>query len=158
MNKIKTLYYSIIYGIENLYIWFFIIWQDRNWDHYFIYKILHKKLSLMEYNIRKYGMHVRSDKDAGKIKICVLLLDRLLKDDYFENVCKNHDKKWGKSDFIFHDNVRLEIKYANVKIEKDKENQIKDFRKCMKSETELKEQDLDLLFKIMRKNIQTWWD
>ena len=52
----------------------------------------------------------------------------------------------------------LHIDYPKVKTEKDSEQQTKDFKVHSKMEADLREQDLDLLFKLMRKHIQTWWD
>ena len=36
------------FGIKNLRVWFGIIWDDRNWDQVYLWKILLKKLQLME--------------------------------------------------------------------------------------------------------------
>jgi len=163
-QKIKDLPYQIKHGIKNLIIWFPVIWKDRWWDHWFLYVVLRHKLHLMEKNIRKYGHHVRHIEDADKIKKCVLLLDRLIKDDYHEIVYKYHDKKWGDGDFIFTDStqypdcVKLDIKYENVKTKEDEKLQSKEYRLLMNKPEELKKQDLDLLFKLMRKHIQGWWD
>jgi len=163
-RKVKDFPYEVKHGIKNLVIWFPIIWKDRWWDQYFIYVVLRHKLHLMEKNIRKYGHHVRNVEDADGIKKCVLLLDRLIKDDYHENVFKYHDEKWGEGDFIFTDSTRypncseLHIKYENVKTKEDEKLQSKEYKLLSKKPQELVEQDLDLLFKLMRKNIQTWWD
>ena len=164
IDKIENIYYATKYGIENLINWFPVIWQDRNWDHYFIYVILQKKLKLMEYQIRYLGHHTRAEEDANNIKICVNLLDRLIKDEYHENAFKRHDEKWGEADFRFEDcednpNLcSLNIDRENVKTEEDKEKERKEFRKASEHEAKLREQDLDMLFSYMRKYIQTWWD
>lgn len=151
-------------GIKSLIIWFPVIWKDRWWDHSFIYTMLHHKLHLMEKNIRAHGHHVKHIEDADRIKTCVLLLDRLIKDEYHENVFKPHYDKWGEPKMEFKDwdedpNMSvLNIKYPNVKTDKDKEIESKDFRAKSKMEASLREQDLDMLFSLMRKHIQTWWD
>ena len=69
VSKIRYFFRDIKVGIKNLIIWFPVIWKDRWWDHYFLYVMLHKKLSLMEHNLRNYGCHVRAEEDAKKIKI-----------------------------------------------------------------------------------------
>lgn len=155
--------YDIPYGIRNLIRWFPVIWQDRNWDQYYIYVILHKKLFLMERALRN-GCHLYADKTADQVKVCVLLLDRLIKDEYHENAFKRHEEKWGEADFNFEDiedrpgMSQLLITRPNVKDEKDDENERKEFRRYSNHEQKLREQDLDMLFKIMRKHIQGWWD
>lgn len=156
--------YDIPRGIKNLVQWFPIIWTDRNWDYYFIYKILHKKLDLTEKHIRSNDNHTNSQKDADKIKECVLLLERLLKDDYHENAFIAHTKKWGEAELVFSDVENnpdlqsIDVIYKTVKTPEDKKKQYKDFKRAMTHWEYLKRQDVDRLFDIMKRNIQTWWD
>lgn len=158
--------YDIPYGFKNLIRWFKIIWNDRNWDYCFIYIILHKKLDLMEKHIRKHSNHTTSKKDADKIKKCVLVLDRLIKDEYFDMAFIEHNKKWGNSrmvtkDVIIEGESKLQcydVIYPNVKTEDDKKQQLKDFKRSIERENALKQQDIEFLFEVMKRNIQTWWD
>ena len=162
--KIRQWPRQIRQGIKNLIIWFPVIWKDRWWDHVFLYEIMRYKLHLMEKNLRVHGHHVKHIEDANKIKTCVVLLDRLIKDEYHDNAFKNHYKKWGQPVMEFKDWEEdpeyqvLKINYPNVKTDKDKEIEVKGFKRMSEKEAELREQDLDMLFKLMRKNIQSWWD
>ena len=156
-QKIKDFPRNVIYGIENLIKWAPVIWDDRQWDNQFIYKVFRHKLHLTEQCIRKHGHHVRNIEDADKIKTCVLLIDRLIEDDYLEKVSKRYYEKWGRPDFNIKDGF-LDIKYPNVKTKKDKEQESKDYKRLINKEQEMKKQDLDLLFKTMNKHIQSWWD
>ena len=155
---------KVKYGIINLIRWFPVIWKDRNWDHYFIYEVLHFKLSQTEKYLRKYGHHLNAERDAYNIQVCVNLLKRLMDDDYGEMVFKPHDKKWGKAKFNWDDcedkpgYCSLRIERPDVKTEEDKIQERKEFRLLSKHEEQLKQQDLDYLFKMMRKHIQSWWD
>ena len=164
VRKIKNIPRSIKYGIQNLIKWFPIIWKDRDWDHWYLYKTLQFKLIQMEKLQREHGVAVSSEKIAGQIQTCVNLLDRLIEDEYHEMVFKNHDKKWGKSHFNWTDckdkegYSKLHITRDNVKTDKDKEQERKEFIRYCKNEEELKKQDLDYLFKTMNKYIQGWWD
>jgi len=110
-------------GLKNLFIWFKIIWNDRWWDNYYFFKILHKKLSLMEKNFREDGVHLFAEKDANKMKRCVLVLERLMNDDYDANASTKNS-------------LKERIEHADY----------------------LRQQDVDYLFEILRKNILTWWD
>jgi hypothetical protein len=126
--------------------------------------MLHKKLTIMEKNIRENGHHLYREKDADKIKIAVNLLDRLIKDEYYENVFKHHRKKWGEAEFnwtdVEGDPDYLELKVTRPKIltEKDKEQEKKEFRILSRKEAKQKQQDIDFLFNHIRKHIQGWWD
>ena len=163
-QKIKEWPRQIRYGLKNLVLWFPVIWNDRNWDHIFIYQILRHKLHLTEQLIRNHGHHVNHIEDANKIKTCVLLLDRLIKDDYHDNVYKEHYKKWGHPEMVFTDSTDypdcsvVNIKYPNVRSKEDREKENKSFKLNIEKEQKMKDQDLDLLFKLMRKHIQSWWD
>ena len=74
--------YYLYNSIRNLCIWFKIIWRDRPWDYHYLFIMLHKKLSLMERFIRIKGCHEDHIMDADRIKECIVLLDRIIADDY----------------------------------------------------------------------------
>lgn len=109
------IYYNVKYGIINLIKWFPIIWKDRNWDQNYLYRIIRFKLKQMEFLQRRYGIGVDNNKYADQMRKCILLLDRIIKDDYL-----------------------LESEYTIAE--------------------KRKEQDLDLLFKLIRKHVEGWWD
>ena len=163
-NEIRYWPRSFKTGVENLIVWFPIVWKDRQWDHQYIYTVFRHKLHLKEQFIRQRGIHVNNAQDADKIKKCVILLDRLMKDEYHENVFKPHYKKWGEPEMKFKDSTKypncsvLDIKYPNVETGEDDKKQTKDFRVKSKMEAAMREQDLDMLFQLMRKHIQSWWD
>lgn len=163
IKDLKYIYRDTIIGFKNLIRWFPIIWNDRQWDHIYIYKIFQKKLSLTEKYLRYNGIHVDAKRDADKIKTCVILLDRLLKDDYHDMAFKRHYEKWGmpelRTEKTENENFsRLHVVYDGVKTEEDDKKERKEFHSAWEHEKYLREQDLDLLFKIMRKHIQGWWD
>ena len=133
---------SIKTSIKNLITWFPVIWKDRQWDHVFLLDILHKKLSLMEKFFREKGHHVGAEKDADNIKLAILLLDRIRKDDYIKSAFKPYEDKYG------------EISFKSFSSLKEKEL----FNRCSEHETYLKNQDLDMLFSHLRKHILEWWD
>jgi hypothetical protein len=118
----------------------------------------------MEKNIRKNGIHLRAEQDADKMKLCVNLLDRLIEDDYVHNALKYHDRKWGEGEFEFtpvdgkKHLTSLDIIRHKVKTPKDKEQEQKEWRVCLDRSDNLQVQDLELLFKLMRKHIRSWWD
>ena len=120
--KIRDFVGGIRPGIENLITWFPVIWKDRWWDHSFLYSILRKKLELMEEGFRNHAWSANAEKDAKNMKKCILLLDRLINDDYI--------------DYSKGNNIRNSLEKEEMMIN----------------------QDLDLLFKIIRKQIRTWWD
>lgn len=154
---------NIKYGIRNIIVWFPVIWHDRQWDHYYFHLLLKKKLELMRDFTLEYGCHLGSEKEAEKMDICVKLLNRIIKDEYIFNVYKNHDKKWGKSEFEFKDipgtdMSKLKISRPGVRTKEDSEKERREFLRHHNHCEYLLNQDLDLLYKKIRKNIRGWWD
>jgi len=150
-------------GLKNLIVWFPLIWKDRDWDHGFLFEMLQFKLTRMEKCLRN-GIHLYADKTADKVKLCTFLLDRIIKDEYYDMVFKDHKKKWGEADLQCSDckdkegYSELRITRPNVKTPEDNEQERKEYRAIMKRPDELMQQDIDMLFEIMRKHIREWWD
>lgn len=87
-GKITTVYYGTKLGIQNLKYWFPVIWGDREWDECFIYMILLHKLQKIEHyrNTSKgYWPGADDDKINKDLHIMILLIQRILKDDYDHN-------------------------------------------------------------------------
>jgi hypothetical protein len=164
LGGVMNIFRNVKYGIGNLIKWFPVIWKDRDWDHWFLYVILQFKLKQMEKLQRKYGHSVNSETYANQIKTAVLILDRLIKDDYFALAHEKHEKKWGRSKMIFTpipENPELcsmDFVVEKAVTNKQKEQERKELMRLLKHEEMLKQQDLDYLFKYIRKYIQGWWD
>lgn len=165
-NLIRDFFRNVKYGIRNFWRWKSIIWNDKNFDHYFFFIILHKKLSEMYKSFSKNNVYVGQDKDAKNIKICINLLNRILEKngfDYSEKIFKNHAKKWGWTDWCTEEcedgsgNCRLVMTRPKVKNKEDKEKERKEFMKCMKHEDYMRKQDVEYLFKIINKQVFKWW-
>lgn len=152
------------YGIQNLITWFPIIWNDRQWDWVDILIILRKKLTLMERSFRKYGHHVHADRDADRMKKCILLMDRLIKDDYVENAYKHHYEKWGDPKLDFkkdpeHKNCSIvDFTAENAITPEEKRQERKDKLRVITKPADMKRQDIDMLFTLIRKHLDSWWD
>jgi len=163
IQTIKNAPYNIKYGIANLIYWFPVIWKDRDWDQYYIYVILKRKLEFMEALHLSDESHLMCAEETSKeIKRCITLLDRLVKDEYDENSFKKYYEKWGKPKFdwipIDNECSSLEITNEKVKTEKDKKQQTKEFRRAGDHERNMRKQDIEYLFKYMSKHIEGWWD
>lgn len=164
MVKIKIFIRNIIIGIKNLYYWFPIIWNDRNWDQYYLYVILKHKLKKMEKYQRVHGITSNNEKTAKKIKLCVNLLDRIIKDDYIMNALYLHEKKWGEVDIKFtpiEDNEEYGELNIELKKETTQEEKMTEERRRLrlyKHSDYMKKQDIDMLFETMRKHVECWWD
>jgi hypothetical protein len=96
---------NILQGIKSLLFWLPVIWNDRHWDHYFLYKILHHKLLGIE-KTSKNSLHLHWGREIQRIKVCISLLNRLLEDEYFENAEKN-PYNWGYKRIFEHEERQI---------------------------------------------------
>ena len=79
----------IKYGVRNLYNWFWIIWKDRDWDHYYILQVLKFKLEKQAKHLGDRNWHKSSKRDAELMMTCVRLINKLQNEDYYEEMCKS---------------------------------------------------------------------
>jgi len=71
--------------VRNLWRWFPIIWNDHDWDDYYMLVILRFKLKTMaDFFASDYAMKEHHMRDANRIRLCVRLLDKLMDDKYNE--------------------------------------------------------------------------
>ena len=66
----------IKYGVKNLYKWFWIIWKDRDWDHYYIFQVL-------KFKLEKQANHL-GGRDAELMMTCVRLINKLQNEEYYQ--------------------------------------------------------------------------
>ena len=134
-------------SLKSLFYFLPTIWEDRDWDHYFVYKLLAMKFKKME-NYRakdKYYMrYVGEDSDDKNIKIARILCERLANDQYLTNATIPFDKKFP------------EAFKGLYKDWTEKENTA--FRKCSEHSNYMREQDKYILFNLLQKELDKWWD
>ena len=82
INIILRSFKKLYTGIKNLIIWFPIIWNDRDWDHWFIFALLLRKFKNMLYRYETEELFVGQERIARQLKYCVFLLDRIVNDKY----------------------------------------------------------------------------
>ena len=79
----------IKYGVKNLYKWFWVIWNDRDWDHYYIFQVLKFKLEKQANHLAENGFHNNAQRDAELMMTCVRLIDKLQNEYYYDELCKS---------------------------------------------------------------------
>lgn len=146
-------------SIENLISWFPIIWRDRDWDHWYFFKLLHFKLQRMEKCIRE-GHYEGCESDADDIQICVEALSRLIEDDYCTEEWDEIHKKWGEMKFIpCSDRPNCSIMtFENIKTEEDEKEHSKDIKRVAEKEEEEIKGDIYITFEVIKDNVLKWWD
>lgn len=166
---------NIKQGLINLYLWFPIIWKDRNWDHSFIFDILKFKLKQQSLYIGSKDRHTRAKIDARNMIICVDLIEKI-QDGFYEmeffdyhknkNWTEELDNKPGlytlKSEPIwekFDDYFKLyPLVYKKIIKEGGIFKNDTKYHIAMNIGRMNQKRAQDLLFKIINENINGWWD
>jgi len=153
---------NLKYGIQNLIVWFPIIWKDRDWDNYFLYAVMHKKLQKMSRFHAKYGITMGAPKYAKQTKICYLLLKRLMEENYttpYDKRNKPHFDWFSKK--MKESFTKESDENGMICIVSHDESDEPDARwiiPASKHEAEMIQQDIDLFCKIFSRHVQEWWD
>jgi len=175
-------YHKDLYrGIKNLIKWFPVIWKDRDWDSYYIFRILEHKLTLQSKGIAKRDIHLNAQRDAEIMVTCVRLIEKIREEyyqdehsDYYEpeHWFEDIDDKPGISSWesrIKTENFddyfkKYPLIYKRVlngegifKIDKENESDRKQTI-AMNIANINHNRAKTLLFKIMEQNIERWWD
>jgi hypothetical protein len=171
----KHLLHSIKRGLINLYVWFPIIWKDRNWDHSFILDIIKFKLKQQSLYIGNENRHTRAKKDARDMIICVNLIEKIndgfyeseyfdfYKDDMWTEELADkpgyYEMKFNPVWEKFDDYFKLYPLIYN-KVLKDGGIFSNDTKHhiAMNIGHINQQRAQDLLFKIMNENINGWWN
>jgi hypothetical protein len=135
--------------IRNIFLWLPILWRDEQWDGTYVFRILDFKFKLMEENFINDAYVADAKKCAREIHICRLLCKRLIDCEYEEMLGLIHHSI-DFDDFI----QRLNSGQKTITCSRLGYGG----KRWMMYEDYMIQQDLDLLFKIMNKHINCWWD
>jgi len=158
IKRIPDIPYRITQGIKNIIIWLPVIWKDRDFDHSYMYEILYFKLkNMQEFFDSDCPMCANSKRKAKQIIIAKNLCKRLIEQQYLMNALTEYHKKYGEDSFDWHTEPTENPKLHRL-VWDWSEQQHKEFTRASNHSDYMEQQDLDYLFKHMRKYIQGWWD
>lgn len=169
---------NFIQGIKNLFYWFPIIWKDRNWDHSFIFQLLAHKLEGQAKYIGDRGWHTTAKRDAEIMMTCVRLIKKLDSGYYESEYFDYHETN---IQFLPSDESsdlrRIEITEVSEKFNEYFKKYPLIYKRVMNGDGWLEIEDeadtrgiasnishinhdraKKLLFKLMERNIERWWD
>ena len=162
--------------IYNLYRWFPIIWKDQDWDTHYIWEIFKFKLKNQAKYIGEHDRHMSAKRDAEIMMTCVRLIDKIQNEYYQGEYSDYHESEFHWNDceeYPGHKELRIEELSENFDeyfkkyplIHKKVINMEKTpFRKDDKCGIAINigrinhDRAKKLLFKILEKNIESWWD
>lgn len=155
----------LISNISRIITYIPLLWKDRDWDHGYFLDMLAFKLSRIEKALES-GVAVHHPHVMRDLRTMIALLDRIREDNYNEVVFKDHNAKWGELKFTFGEKQVTKDGYfttscvsrPNIKSKEDEVTERSEAQRLYKKEIALKQRDLDLLFKLLRKRIESMWD
>lgn len=173
--KFEGQYYhkDFAYGVKNLIKWFPVIWKDRDWDDHFIWRIMIQKLKNQSKYIGQRDYHTRAKRDAEIMMTCVRLMERVSDEYYNIEYMDYHDSDYNFIDSKDHPGYKeLEIvenwekyddyfaKYPLVHkaVLKEYPNETDKYRIAMMIAHKNHNRARKLLFNLMDRNIECWWD
>lgn len=154
-SRVYKAYKNFKYGIRNLIKWFPVIWRDRDWDEFYLLKLLSFKLASMSKHHSKYGVSENSKEIVKQLKELSELANRIAEQDYTNEAFGN--KKYlvdkHKMEFIKLDNGNYAVEFTGLTDEERKE-----MLNLHRLEGVLLERDIEKLFTIMKNDIRLWWN
>ena len=172
----RNLHWRVRYfitGVKNIFKWIPTLYKDKDWDGWYIYNILQKKIEFQRKEIVYANRHTNVDRDNRDMTIALNLLERV-KEEYYG--MEHLDYSETKFDFIpVEDNPNLkEIKKTVLsenydeflkkypssirKVLKENGNDLEKDTLCNLVARHNQEKARKLLFKLLEQKIERWWD
>lgn len=178
---------DFIQGVKNLWKWFPVIWRDRDWDTNFIYEIIKVKLNNQADYIGGKNRHTRAKRDAELMKLCSRLIQRCQDDHYDMEYMDYHESNYNFLDITDEDDIpekyrkgkKLDIELVSENFDDYFKKYPRQYKRVMSGEVsrfsrpieekdkqviamEIAHENQDrcrkLLFKLMERRIEGWWD
>jgi len=172
----RRLHWRIRYfitGVKNIFRWAPTLYKDKDWDSWYIYNILQKKIEYQRQEIINANRHTDIDRDNRDMTIALNLLERV-KDDYygmehvdysktefdFIPVEGNSNLKEMKMTVLSENYDEFLKKYPSSvrKVLKEKGNDLDKDVLCHYVAIHNQEKARKLLFKLLEQKIERWWD
>ena len=171
---------DFIEGVKNLWKWFPTIWRDRDWDHGFIYEVIKVKLKHQADYIGSHDRHTRAKRDSELMLLCARLIQRCQDEHYDMEYMDYHESNYNWVDVDDKPDLKkLEIEQLSENFDEYFKKYPLQYKRVMSGEVsrfsrpieektkeviamEIAHENQDrcrkLLFKIMERRIEGWWD
>ena len=151
--------------VERLIAYVTLLWRDRDFDQYYLYAMMELKLGRMQRAHERDSYHTNAPRYAHQIKICRLLLQRLMKDEYATHLFDEIDQTFGAIEFKlggkttgkYGTSYSTVVYRANVKTEQDEKRCERMFKNAIAHENYMRQRDREALFSMMKKFSEHWW-
>ena len=152
MKQIRRRIIRFLDSLHNLWKWFPVIWNDRDWDHHFVFEVLKFKLKNMADSFERNDHYVGNKRDVERMRTCIKLIE-LIQSNYYETEAYDHENV---EEYL--------VKYKNVtlKVLTNEKHQIfpNDNRNIVAINVGIykHQQAKKLLFTILERYVEHWWE
>jgi hypothetical protein len=180
--KFEGRYYhkDFIKGVKNLWSWFPVIWKDRDYDDHYIFEVLKFKLNKQADYIGGNDRHLSAKRNTEIMRLVTKLI-KLQQDDFYGMEFMDYHKT--KYDFIPTDESKKWYSMEDTLVSETFDEYFKkyprQYKKVVSGEINLYQRPFEekdkkliameiahenqdrcnkLIFKLLEKNIQKWWD
>jgi hypothetical protein len=176
----KYYHKDFIVGIKNLWKWAPVIWNDRDWDDYYIYEIIRNKIKFQSDYIEKKDRHLSAKRDSEIMRLVARLIklqqDEFYGMEYMDYHKTNFDfiptdeteKYFTIDDTLISENFQEYFNKYPLQYKRVVSGEINRFKRsidekddkliAMEIAHENQERCKKLIFKIMNEHIERWWD
>ena len=175
----KHAHRDIAQGFRNLWKWLPIIWKDRDWDDHFIFEVLKFKIKNTAKYIKKNNRYIGCERDVQTMMTCVRLIEKIQNQFYDLEHTDYMDQKFSfekieDSDlsklnietisenlsdyFSKHPNIHRRALKSSITREKWYYNEVSDQTLAMWMSHYNHNRARKILFSLMERNIEKWWD
>jgi hypothetical protein len=168
---------NFIQGVRNLITWSRVVWEDFDYDFTSIYDILAFKLEKQVKHLSRNKYLDSSDTTISRLRLCINLIDRVRNEYYINELSEYQNINYDfikipdtdlyelKSDIVSERYTEYIQKYKSVynKLISGKLNSNRiEFNNvqsiCMYIARYNQQRAKKLLFNVLEKDIETWWD
>jgi hypothetical protein len=154
---------DFIDGVKNIIRWIPVLYKDRDWDDYFITKMLQKKIEHQRKYLVEHNRHLTVDKDNFWMTVILNLIEAEHQDYYGCEYMDYYESEGFLSDTLSVDNLDEYIaKYPGAKRAVLKKYPNHDFsekkRLAFYMSGHRQKKCRDLLFEILKRKSINWWD
>jgi hypothetical protein len=171
----RNLHWRVRYfltGCKNIVRWVPTLYKDKDWDEWYIYTILQKKIEFQRKEIIYANRHMQVDRDNRDMTIVLNLIERV-KEDYYGIEYLDYSETKFRFEPIEGDDDRYSLEQDVISENYD--TYLKKYpssvRKVSKEKPDLNKEDLcfwvakhneekahNLLHRVLKERIRRWWD
>jgi hypothetical protein len=163
---------SFLIGCRNVIRWSPTIFKDRDWDGWYIYTILQKKIEFQRQEIIYANRHMQVDRDNRDMTIALNLIERV-NEEYYGIEYLDYSETKFRFDPIEENKelYRLEQDVISENYDEYLKKYPSSVRKVIKQKPDLNKKDLcfwvakhnevkahDLLHRVLKERMRNWWD